>query len=88
VDRRDVGDLLANLDKARAARQHRRPVRRRQRLDQETGEVRTTRGWFAPKSKMSPTTAACATPVMIRWPGHTKAPYDDLVSTVDWCRRC
>jgi uncharacterized sulfatase len=51
---------------------------------QETGEVRTTRGWFAPKSKLSPYDGGLRTPVMLRWPGRTKAGrYDDLVSTVD-----
>ncbi|MEX0711679.1 MAG: sulfatase-like hydrolase/transferase [Pirellulales bacterium] len=51
---------------------------------QETGEQRTTRGWFAPKSKLSPYDGGLRTPVMLRWPGHTKAGrYDDLVSTID-----
>lgn len=51
---------------------------------QETGEVRTTRGNFAPKSKLSPYDGGLRTPVMLRWPGHTQAGrYDDLVSTVD-----
>lgn len=51
---------------------------------QETGQVRTTRGWFAPKSKMSPYDGGLRTPVMFRWPGKTKAGrYEDLVSTVD-----
>jgi arylsulfatase A-like enzyme len=51
---------------------------------QETGGVRTTRGWFAPKSKLSPYDGGVRTPVLLRWPGHTKAGrYDDLVSTTD-----
>lgn len=51
---------------------------------QETGQVRTTRGWFAPKSKLSPYDGGLRTPVMVRLPGKTKAGrYDDLVSTVD-----
>jgi uncharacterized sulfatase len=51
---------------------------------QETGEVRTTRGWFAPKSKLSPYDGGVRTPVMIRWPGQTKpGRYQDLVSTID-----
>lgn len=51
---------------------------------QETGETRTTRGWFAPKSKLSPYDGGLRTPVMLCWPGHTTAGrYDDLVSTVD-----
>jgi uncharacterized sulfatase len=51
---------------------------------QETGETRTTRGWFAPKSKMSPYDGGLRTPVMLRWPGHTRpGRHDDLVSTVD-----
>jgi uncharacterized sulfatase len=51
---------------------------------QETGAVRTTRGWFAPKSKLSPYDGGVRTPVLIRWPGHTRAGrYPDLVSTID-----
>ena len=51
---------------------------------QETGDVRTTRGWFAPRSKMSPYDGGLRTPVMLRWPGRTKAGrYEDLVSTID-----
>jgi uncharacterized sulfatase len=51
---------------------------------QETGEVRTTRGNFAPKSKLSPYDGGLRTPVLLRWPGRTKAGrYDDLVSTID-----
>ena len=51
---------------------------------QETGEVRTTRGNFAPKSKLSPYDGGLRTPVLLRWPGHTKAGrYEDLVSTID-----
>src|SRR5579872_2808563 len=51
---------------------------------QETGEVRTTRGNFAPKSKLSPYDGGLRTPVILRWPGHTRpGRYDDLVSTID-----
>jgi uncharacterized sulfatase len=51
---------------------------------QETGEVRTTRGNFAPKSKLSPYDGGLRTPVLLRWPGHTRAGrYEDLVSTID-----
>jgi arylsulfatase A-like enzyme len=51
---------------------------------QETGQVRTTRGAFAPKSKLSPYDGGLRTPVLLRWPGHTKAGrYEDLVSTID-----
>src|SRR5262249_40069562 len=51
---------------------------------QETGPVRTTRGWFAPKSKISPYDGGVRTPILLRWPGHTKpGRYADLVSTVD-----
>jgi uncharacterized sulfatase len=51
---------------------------------QETGEVRTTRGWFAPKSKLSPYDGGLRTPILLRWPGRTKpGRYDDLVSTID-----
>lgn len=51
---------------------------------QETGEVRTTRGWFAPKSKLSPYDGGLRTPVLLRLPGTTKpGKYTDLVSTID-----
>ncbi|HEY3967107.1 MAG TPA: sulfatase [Planctomycetaceae bacterium] len=51
---------------------------------QETGEVRTTRGNFAPKSKLSPYDGGLRTPVLLRWPGHTRpGRYEDLVSTID-----
>jgi uncharacterized sulfatase len=51
---------------------------------QETGEKRTTRGWFAPKSKLSPYDGGVRTPVLVRWPGRTKAgKRQDLVSTID-----
>ena len=51
---------------------------------QETGETRTTRGNFAPKSKLSPYDGGLRTPILLRWPGHTQpARYDDLVSTID-----
>ncbi len=51
---------------------------------QETGEKRTTRGWFAPKSKLSPYDGGLRTPVLLRWPGKIRpGQRDDLVSTVD-----
>lgn len=51
---------------------------------QNTGDTRTTRGWFAPKSKMSPYDGGIRTPVLLRWPGKLKSGrYDDLVSTID-----
>src|SRR5688572_2185450 len=51
---------------------------------QETGPVRTTRGNFAPKSKLSPYDGGLRTPVIIRYPGRVKqGRYDDLVSTID-----
>lgn len=51
---------------------------------QETGPVRTTRGNFAPKSKLSPYDGGLRTPVLIRHPGHVKPTvYNDLVSTID-----
>jgi len=51
---------------------------------QETSEKRTTRGNFAPKSKLSPYDGGLRTPVLIRWPEHIKpGKYDDLVSTID-----
>lgn len=51
---------------------------------QETGEKQRTRGWFAPKSKLSPYDGGVRTPVLIRWPGKVKpGRHDDLVSTID-----
>lgn len=51
---------------------------------QETGDQKTTRGWFAPKSKLSPYDGGLRTPVILRWPGRTqKRRYDDLVSSID-----
>jgi uncharacterized sulfatase len=50
----------------------------------ETGPTQRTRGKFAPKSKISPYDGGVRTPVMLRWPGKTKAGrYEDLVSTID-----
>jgi len=83
-DRRDVGDL-SPISTRRAA-DKRRPVRRRQGWIQDRRGLRTTRGWFAQEQDVAH--ARRATPVMIRWPGHTKRRYDDLVSTSTWCRRC
>ena len=51
---------------------------------QETGETRTTRGWFAPKSKLSPYDGGLRFPLLIRWPGRlSPARRDDLVSSID-----
>jgi uncharacterized sulfatase len=51
---------------------------------QETGSVRTTRGNFAPKSKLSPYDGGLRIPVLLRWPGRVKpGRHDDLVSTID-----
>lgn len=51
---------------------------------QETENVRTTRGTFAPKSKSSPYDGGLRTPVLIRWPGKIKPRVSsELVSTVD-----
>src|SRR5262249_33968329 len=51
---------------------------------QETGPTSKTMGDFAPKSKLSPYDGGLRTPVLLRWPGRTKAGrYEDLVSTVD-----
>jgi uncharacterized sulfatase len=51
---------------------------------QETGGVRTTRGNFAPKSKLSPYDGGLRTPVLIRWPGRAKpSRIPDLASTID-----
>lgn len=51
---------------------------------QETSPQRTTRGWFAPKSKLSPYDGGVRTPIILRWPGRTvPGRYADLISTVD-----
>ncbi len=51
---------------------------------QETGEVRTTRGWFAPKSKLSPYDGGLRFPLMIRWPDKIPpARHETLVSSID-----
>jgi len=51
---------------------------------QETGANRTTRGWFAPKSKLSPYDGGLRFPLLIRWPGVLQpARRDDLVSSID-----
>lgn len=51
---------------------------------QETGPKRTTIGWFAPKSKLSPYDGGVRTPIILHWPGHTRpGRYEDLVSTID-----
>jgi uncharacterized sulfatase len=51
---------------------------------QEVGVQRTTRGWFAPKSKLSPYDGGLRTPIMLRWPGHLEpARRDELVSSID-----
>jgi uncharacterized sulfatase len=50
----------------------------------ETGPKKTTRGNFAPKSKLSPYDGGLRVPVLIRWPGKVKpGKYNDLVSTID-----
>ena len=51
---------------------------------QETGPSQTTRGWFAPKSKLSPYDGGVRTPILLRWPGLVKpGRYGDLVSSID-----
>jgi uncharacterized sulfatase len=79
-----VGDLLAYLDKKGLKENTLVVFVVDNGWIQETGEVRTTRGSFAPKSKLSPYDGGVRTPLILRWPGHTKAGrYQDLVSTVD-----
>jgi len=79
-----VGELLAGLDR-RGLRDDTLVVFV---IDngwiQETGPAKTTRGNFAPKSKLSPYDGGLRTPVLLRWPGRSKAARaDDLVSTID-----
>lgn len=51
---------------------------------QEVGPERTTRGRFAPKSKLSPYDGGTRTPIILRWPGHiSPARYDVPVSSLD-----
>jgi uncharacterized sulfatase len=51
---------------------------------QETSDQRTTRGWFAPKSKLSPYDGGLRSPILLRWPGHIEpARHDELVSSID-----
>jgi len=51
---------------------------------QETGDTKTTRGWFAPKSKLSPYDGGLRTPIMLKWPGKIEPDrYEDLVSSID-----
>lgn len=51
---------------------------------QETSDVKTKRGGFAPKSKRSPYDGGLRTPIIVRWPGHVSPTRDATpVSTVD-----
>ena len=51
---------------------------------QETGDARTTRGAFAPKSKLSPNEGGVRTPILLRWPGRIKpGQRGELVSAID-----
>jgi uncharacterized sulfatase len=51
---------------------------------QETGPIKRIGGSYASKSKLSPYDGGVRTPILLRWPGHTKpGRYQDLVSTVD-----
>jgi uncharacterized sulfatase len=79
-----VGELMAYLDKKKLADSTLVMFVVDNGWIQETGEKKTTRGNFAPKSKLSPYDGGLRTPVLLRWPGRTKAgKYVDLVSTVD-----
>jgi len=51
---------------------------------QETNDAKTTRGGFAPKSKLSPYDGGLRTPIIVRWPGHVSPTrMATPVSTVD-----
>lgn len=51
---------------------------------QETSPQRTTRGWFAPKSKISPYDGGLRTPILLRWPGRiAPARHNEPVSSID-----
>lgn len=78
------GDLLAYLDQAGLRQKTLVLFVVDNGWIQEIGDVRTTRGAFAPKSKSSPYDGGLRTPVMLRWPGKIgPGVYADLVSTVD-----
>jgi uncharacterized sulfatase len=52
---------------------------------QETGSGKTIYGHCAPRSKNTPYDGGVRTPILFRWPGHTKpGRYDTLVSTIDF----
>lgn len=79
-----VGELLAHLDKKGLRANTLVVFVVDNGWVQETGEKKTTRGWFAPKSKLSPYDGGVRTPILLRWPGRTKVGrYNDLVSTID-----
>lgn len=79
-----IGDLLAYLDRKELTDDTVVMFVVDNGWIQETGDKKTTRGWFAPKSKLSPYDGGLRTPMMVRWPGKTKAGrYDDLTSTID-----
>lgn len=51
---------------------------------QETGPVRRERGWFAPRSKLSPYDGGLRTPIMLSWPGRIRPERrDEVVSAID-----
>src|SRR5262245_863586 len=66
-----VGELLAYLDKKGLKENTLVVFVVDNGWIQETGEVRTTRSNFAPKSKLSPYDGGVRTPVLLRRPGHT-----------------
>jgi len=50
----------------------------------ELGPTKTTRGRFAPKSKLSPYDGGLRTPILLRWPGHIEpGARTELVSSID-----
>src|SRR5262249_58199395 len=71
------GELLAYLDKKGLAKSTLVVFVVDNGWIQETGEKRTTRGWFAPKSKLSPYDGGVRTPVLLSLPGKVKAGRDD-----------
>lgn len=79
-----VGELLAFLDDEQLAEDTLVVFLVDNGWITETGDVRTTRGWFAPKSKLSPYDGGLRTPILLYQPGFTTAGrYDDLVATTD-----
>ncbi|MBX3411415.1 MAG: sulfatase-like hydrolase/transferase [Pirellulales bacterium] len=79
-----IGELLALLDERGLAENTLVVFAVDNGWIQETGEAKTTRGGFAPKSKLSPYDGGVRTPVIVCWPGHVSpTSIATPISTVD-----